>query len=64
MLQKSISTDFQNTIINQFVVTGNILVLAGEERVFGEDNKLADKSKGFGFELRQLIRLGVLQACS
>jgi hypothetical protein len=64
VLQKSISTNIKNIIINQFVITGNILVLACEERVFGEDNKLTDKSKSFGFELRQLIRLGVLQACS
>ncbi len=64
MLQKSISTDIKNIVINQFVIAGNILVLTRKEIVFGEDNKLADKSKSFGFELRQRIRLGVLQACS
>jgi hypothetical protein len=64
VLQKSISTDIKNIVINQFVIAGNILVLTRKEIVFGEDNKLADKSKSFGFELRQRIRLGVLQACS
>jgi hypothetical protein len=64
VLQKSISTNIKNIVINQFVIAGNILVLTGKEIVFGEDNKLADKSKSFGFELRQRIRLGVLQACS
>lgn len=64
MLQKSISTNIKNIVINQFVIAGNILVLTRKEIVFGEDNKLTGKSKSFGFELRQRIRLGVLQACS